>query len=235
MQQITVIKTSILFLAMTISCSEAGVVPVVKSPNVAHVLECKDISVPSAKNIQISKKGNLYSFKFALPACGHASYQNQYPAAYIVQELVNDFYKSGTVKLTVAQDPPSKPLAKDQFLLEVQQSFFSDRFAFKEEVQLIYERNHIHMINQAHIVPGSVNKALEPFKPLRDIQWKNDCEQESAGWCYTWEGYFSIAWEWEGRGDVDEMKKYVIQSILPQVFQESYIRYEQYIYKLANP
>lgn len=31
------------------------------------------------------------------------------------------------------------------------------------------------------------------------------------------------------------MKNYVIQNILPQAFQESYIRYEQYIYKVANP
>ncbi|WP_419421256.1 hypothetical protein ACNVED_15415 (plasmid) [Legionella sp. D16C41] len=229
--QHTLFKLSFLLVTITWSYSlvQASIVPMASLP------QCKDIHVPDAKNIQISNQGSLYTFKFTLPNCGHSSSQVHYPTAYIVQELIDDFYKSGLVNLTITQDPPSLPLAKDRFLLEVQQSLFSDRFSFKEEVELTYERNYIHMLNQSHIVPGSITKALDPFKPLRDIQWKNDCTQESAGWCYTWDGYFSVTWDWDGSRNVDEMKKYVINKILPQVFQESYIRYEQFIYKIANP
>ncbi|WP_454782296.1 hypothetical protein [Legionella sp. WA2022007384] len=235
MQQPTVFKMGFLFLMTGFCFLKAHAVPVVQVPDRMRIPECKDIRIPSVENIQISNEGTLYRFKFALPTCGHASYQNHYPTAYIVQELVEDFYKSGTVKLTVTQDPPSQPLAKDTFLLEVEQSLFGNRFAFREEVQLVYERNYIHMVNQSHIIPGSVSKALEPYQFLRDIQWKNDCEQESAGWCYTWDGYFSMTWEWDGHQNVEKMKNYVIQNILPQAFAESYIRYEKYIYKIANP
>ncbi|STY28507.1 Uncharacterised protein [Legionella wadsworthii] len=230
-----VTKTSTFLLMMICCYLEAGAAPVAPSVNTEPVLECKDITVPSKEKIQISHEGNLYHFKFALPACGHASYQNQYPASFIVQELIDDFYKSGMLNITVTQDPASDPLAKDKFLLEVQQSILGKRFDYKEEVQLVYERNFIHMINQSHTIPGSVSKTLEPYQLLRDIQWKNDCEQESAGWCFTWDGYFSITWEWDKHQDLEEMKNYVIQSILPQVFKESYIRYENYIYKVANP
>ncbi|STX52193.1 Uncharacterised protein [Legionella busanensis] len=228
MQQL-IFRISILLLAITSSYSEASENRI----RVAAVPQCKDIQVPDVKNIQISNQGNLYTFKFTLPSCGHSSYQVNYPTAYIVQELIDGFYKEGLLNLTVNQDPQT-PLAKDQFLLEVQQSLFNDRFVFKEEVQLAYERNYIHMINQSHIIPGSVSKALEPFKALRDMQWKNDCQQESAGWCFTWDGYFAITWDWNGKGSVDEMKNYVIKTILPQIFRESYIRYEQYVYKAAN-
>lgn len=194
----------------------------------------KTFAFQVTKKIQISNEGTLFHFKFTLPSCGHASYQDLYPTAYIVQQLVEDFYKSKTVKLTVIQDPPSQPLAKDTFLLEVEQSLFDDSFAFREEVQLVYAHNHIHMVNQAHIIPDSVIKASEPYQFLRDIQWKNDCQQESAGWCYTWDGYFSITWEWDGSQNIEEMKHYVIQNILPQAFEESYLRYERYIYEIAN-
>ncbi|WP_454784619.1 hypothetical protein [Legionella sp. WA2024007413] len=235
MKSITAFKMSFLFLMISLCFFEAHAVHAAQSPKEVRIPECKDIRVPNAANIQISNEGTLYRFHFALPACGHASYQNYYPTAYIVQELVEDFYKSGTVKLTVTQDPPSQPLAKDTFLLEVEQSLFGDRFAFREEVQLVYERNHIHMVNQSHIIPGSVRKALEPYQFLRDIQWKNDCEQESAGWCYTWNGYFSITWEWDGHQNIEKMKKEVIQNILPLAFRETYLRYERYIYEVANP
>lgn len=234
MYQPTLLKKSIIFFIMSLLHFEARAVPLLQSPKML-VSECKDIRVPSVNAIHISHEGAFYRFSFTLPDCGHASYQISYPAAYIVQELVEDFYKSGTVKLTVIQDPPSKPLAKDTFLLEVEQSLFNHRFAFREEVQLVYERNFIHMINQSHIIPGSINKAHGPYRFLRDIQWKNDCQQESAGWCYTWDGYFSITWEWDGHQNVEEMKNHVIQSILPQVLDESYIRYEKYINKIANP
>ncbi len=228
MQQI-VFRVSMLLLTMIWSYAEAS-----ENKIAVAVPQCKDIQVPDTKNIQIANQGNLYTFKFTLPSCGHSSYQVNYPTAYIVQELIDDFYKDGLLNLTLNQDLPSTPLAKDYFLLEVQQSLFNDRFVFKEDVQLAYERNYIHMINQSHIIPGSVSKALEPFKSLRDIQWKNDCQQESAGWCFTWNGYFSITWDWNGQGSVEEMKNHVIKVILPQVFRESYIRYEQYIYKVAN-
>ena len=234
MQNLNMLKMSTYFLMMSLCYFEARAVPVEQSLIRTHVPECKDIHLPSAKDMQITNEGALYRFKFALPSCGHSSYQSQYPSAHIVRELVEDFYKVGTVKITVTQDPPSKPLAKDTFLLEVEQSLLSNRFAFREEVQLVYERNYIHMTNQSHIIPGTVSKAQEPYQFLRDIQWKNDCQQESAGWCYTWDGYFAITWEWDGHQNVEEMKNYVLKSILPSVFEESYMRYEKYIYKIAN-
>ncbi|MCE0722845.1 hypothetical protein [Legionella resiliens] len=121
MQQITTVKRGILFLALSLCYSEAGAVSVVKSPHGARALEYKDIKVPDAKKIQINNTGNLYNFKFVLPA----SYQNLYPTAYIVQDLVDDFYKSGTVRLTVTQDPPSQPLAKTNFYLRYNNHFLT--------------------------------------------------------------------------------------------------------------
>lgn len=196
-------------------------------------IRCNEMSLSDAYKFNVTpvnetahREVKKYKFEYTFGfLCGHKSPMTYYPQRKVIEQLVLQHWPKRITQVVKR--------SKGDFVtysFTARRSLFEGQLVYDESVRLSYEIDYIMMKNSSVMKPAM---AMGAYSGLREITWKDECQQESSGWCLA-DSAFSFVWELKEGETIESEQKNIEQAIAPQIFQESYRRYAEFMYHVAN-
>lgn len=197
-----------------------------KSNNAMAVPNCEEMTLQNASlnlhkvaNPLYPQNENLYSFSYEFSGvCGFRSNLIYFPHFTVLAKLLDTFY----VNQRYGQVEKRADAHYEYKTFYTLNQIMNGDIVYRLQHAMQLDSKHVSMKNQVNFFEP-ILKAQGEFSGFKGISWMEGCQQESAGWCFAWDGNFEILWEINPQ-DYATLSEKIKNTLAPKIFQETYLK-----------